>query len=565
MIDEKKRRQIKEYHLIVMLQRDVENFRFYEIQELYNTMRITNRDLLYQLDKHALPFTDLEQCVYSDIIYLLVDGIMNNGDYEEKCTTLYAKRFPRIVDHISNLQEKLKGGNSLQFSDVLAPIEKQLNKNKLELGEFDFLLFLFFGSKELIDAIDIPYEIIVGEMNWVRTRQGTEYELNDDRVVFEDGEKVFGSSAYYKYIERQRNRLCEYLGVTQNNLSKEILKRFDMDLRQEDRSFVVSEGMPGISTMATHYVMQLEHGCTRWYSSIVGSRTLKNRVGSIGFKPDLEEIINRYYKARVFTKYTSRLNQGYKEFRKSDLFGSKADNPLEDYISICFLYQIDIVYQMFKFTQRQYYNDFSWENITGRNRLLQNQQTILDLREEIARKEDALQRKEAELSIVIGNSAKNGEERLKIATEEIRSLNQIIDRKDGEIEKLNTQIQSLKEFIELSTQTEDEVGEPIDIVDLQNHKYLFVGFFEEALPELKMRFPGSCFMTSEGYSLTNIKVDAVVLLIKWMSHGMLYKIRAERKLQDIPIIYCNSKNINNIYSDMQQGLMRSNYKLITNN
>ena len=166
---------------------------------------------------------------------------------------------------------------------------------------------------------------------------------------------------------------------------------------------------------------------------------------------------------------------------------------------------------------------------------------------------------------MIGNSAKNGEERLKIATEEIRSLNQIIDRKDGEIEKLNTQIQSLKEFIELSTQTEDEVGEPIDIVDLQNHKYLFVGFFEEALPELKMRFPGSCFMTSEGYSLTNIKVDAVVLLIKWMSHGMLYKIRAERKLQDIPIIYCNSKNINNIYSDMQQGLMRSNYKLITNN
>ena len=59
-------------------------------------------------------------------------------------------------------------------------------------------------------------------------------------------------------------------------------------------------------------------------------------------------------------------------------------------------------------------------------------------------------------------------------------------------------------------------------------------------------FSNSIFMESETHNLSGIEVDAIVMLIKWMSHGMFYKIKASNNLSKVKCIMCNTKNINSI-------------------
>ena len=43
---------------------------------------------------------------------------------------------------------------------------------------------------------------------------------------------------------------------------------------------------------------------------------------------------------------------------------------------------------------------------------------------------------------------------------------------------------------------------------------------------------------------------AIVMLVRWMSHSMFYKIKATGSLTDTKIIMCNTKNKDTIYQKM---------------
>ena len=59
----------------------------------------------------------------------------------------------------------------------------------------------------------------------------------------------------------------------------------------------------------------------------------------------------------------------------------------------------------------------------------------------------------------------------------------------------------------------------------------------------------------ETNNLSGIKVDAVVMLIKWMSHSMFYKVKASSALSHSKIIMCNTKNIDTILQKMYDELL----------
>ena len=52
-------------------------------------------------------------------------------------------------------------------------------------------------------------------------------------------------------------------------------------------------------------------------------------------------------------------------------------------------------------------------------------------------------------------------------------------------------------------------------------------------------------------------VDAVVFLIKYMSHALFYKVQNAASLNDVPRVYCNNRNINNIYANIYEQLKKS--------
>lgn len=61
-------------------------------------------------------------------------------------------------------------------------------------------------------------------------------------------------------------------------------------------------------------------------------------------------------------------------------------------------------------------------------------------------------------------------------------------------------------------------------------------------------------MESETTDISNISVDAIVFLTKWMSHAMFYKVKKSSIYQKVPSAMCNTKNIDRILFDMERQL-----------
>ena len=59
-------------------------------------------------------------------------------------------------------------------------------------------------------------------------------------------------------------------------------------------------------------------------------------------------------------------------------------------------------------------------------------------------------------------------------------------------------------------------------------------------------------MEEETTSINNIQVDGIVMLIKYMSHAMFYKVNSSGLLKEVPVVRCNTKNISNIYRKMTE-------------
>ena len=220
------------------------------------------------------------------------------------------------------------------------------------------------------------------------------------------------------------------------------------------------------------------------------------------------------------------------------------------------MYEMDVLYKMFAIMQKQYYKDFSWEKITNQDLTTRYENIITNLQEVIADKEhkiNILAQEKSTLSLQI--TANNSKQTAPLVSENNKLL-KVIENKDSEIVDLKKKLQYQEQFIEeLNTSEVENKDITFDLDVLQSKRYLFVGHISSALPELKYKFPNSVFMESETYNLSGVEVDAVVMLIKWMSHSMFYKIKSTGALAQTKIIMCNTKNINTIFQKIFENII----------
>ena len=96
----------------------------------------------------------------------------------------------------------------------------------------------------------------------------------------------------------------------------------------------------------------------------------------------------------------------------------------------------------------------------------------------------------------------------------------------------------------------------LDISHLYGKRFLFVGKLHESNAKLKQSFPTSIFMETDTANIKALKVDGVVFLIRNMGHSMYYKVMQSNQFAELPKIYCNSRNINNIYQSMLNSMLK---------
>ncbi len=396
----------------------------------------------------------------------------------------------------------------------------------------------------------------------------------DASVVFNTGEPIFEDPLFKKYMERRLEELSEYCNRFYNRT----------DVTTENIYEVLLDGM------RRHTAQQeqpLHDKCVRTkyfqvYSGInnMVMRTL-NRLGGPqlihvttpttisegkGYLPDIEALVTDFYREyiriRVFQHVTDNWDKASDSGTSiSKLYLSRECIPDPAYVlsSIHFLFNIEVLNHMYEELRKKYYIDFSWEkqnyiaseqalkdDLSEMRRMLSDVQSRLDS----ANEKVLFYKAQAEVSRTMQNSPV-----ILARTESL--FEKKLDQKDEEIARLRKELALKDAYIQLISQPDEEIATTAYDKDaVAAHKYLFVGRWQEAYPGLKKAFPNSVFLDSPAKDIS-ADVDAVVFLIKYMSHALFYKVQNAASLNDVPRVYCNNRNINNIYANIYEQLKKS--------
>jgi len=282
-----------------------------------------------------------------------------------------------------------------------------------------------------------------------------------------------------------------------------------------------------------------------WYEMLTSDYQSEVVGMGLKYKPDVDYIIDHYYMQLMRYRYgqIDEINKIYL------IKHCKSDSPLIALVSILFMYSVDLFSKMFMNLMEDYYRNFSWEKVVHQKLADRYENIIASLEKEMHLQKDRLENSELQIQALNEQIRKDRGEEIIPFEQSMKKLSDEINRKDEEIESLKQQIKSMDEYMQILSGKEDvESKETADIAMLQSKRYLFVGAVKEALPELKRTFPNSLFMETETFSLQGIQVDGIIMLIKYMS--MFYKIKSVNALKDVPIVMCNTKNMNTVYNKM---------------
>lgn len=547
------------YHIMSLLSQDIIDKRYTELQQLYEALRFKdNKKLVEKLSEERnipLPFTEI---IYNDILLVIADYIMERSEILDLFETLYIKRYPHIQRLFSDIESQYKKHGSISY-------KKSLNYNNRESHFFYYFVYkseifkepdkIFNGFNFKKDEALLNYCFYLPDKNLIDDQlifcsDTEEFTKHIQHSSCNEKESVLDSVYFKKYINKRRIALAEYLGIEENNLAEYI--HSEMKAQIHENGLAASRyGTIGTIETFTRNIIADSNGGTFWYSQMTGTYGTNEKFRGFNYIPDVDRLIENYYKSYVTSRYLEEMkkNEG---FTKLTLSRECIPQNIEaDYQMILCMYEMDVLYKMFSIMQNQYYQDFSWEKITNQDMAKRYEQIIANLEKAIKDKENQIEillQKNHVLSLqIVADSSKQTAP----LVAENNKLLKVINDKDSVIEDLKRQLQYQVDFIaELNKPEAVEMDNSYDIEKLQTRRFLFVGHIAEALPELRHKFPNSLFMDNESFNLSGIEVDAVVMLIKWMSHSMFYKIKSAGNLSQVRTIMCNTKNVDTILKKM---------------
>lgn len=552
------------YNAMQLLSLDIQKKRYTELQQVYEALNLRNNDkLVNKLEEERNIGEIFTRTVYVDVVLVIADYIDERPEIVELIDVLYSKRCPRIKKTFLEWETQYKSTETVQDAKSF----------KTSLTEMCYLHFLFYKS----EIFDEPDKVLKG-FDFEQDRYLLNYSFYvTDKNTFDNAlifctsseeekqylsnssnrsrkEYVLRSKFFDKYLIKRRNELADYLQIDEESLDVYIHSK--MKSQSKDGEASIRSGIVGQIEIFTKDIIANQNGGTSWYNAMTTTGNSKEYGKSILYVPDVNKLIENYFKSYVATKYIELVLEKNLEFTKLTLSRECVpDNYEIVYRTILCMYEMDVLYKMFAIMQKQYYIDFSWEKITNQNLATRYENIISNLEQTINEKEkkiNVLSQKNTMLSLQI--VADNSKQTAPLVIENNNLIHQL-EEKDLEIEKLKQQLKWQEEFI--SELKQPEIGiekETYNLDQLQNKRYLFVGRLD-MLSELKHKFPNSVFMNTDTTNISNIEVDAVVMLIRYMSHSMFYKVKASAILNNTICIKCNMKSIDGILQSMYDAIV----------
>lgn len=565
LTDEQRKIGIK-YNIMQLLSTDIRNKRYNELQKIYESLNLRNNDkLVNKLNEERTVGALFTSIVYTDILFVIADYINDRQEIADLVDLLYAKRCPKIKKMFIDWETQYASVGTI----------KSVPKFKMSYTENYYLHFLFYKS----DVFTEPDKVLKG-FDYEEDRYMLNYSFYmtdkntfDNAFIFcadekeareylsnggadrEDKEFVLQSKFFDRYLAKRRCELADYLQIEENKLAEYIHN--EMKSHSKNGEMPTRSGIVGQIEIFTRDIIANQNGGTSWYNAMTTTGNEKWYGESVLYVPDVDGLIRNYFKSYIATRYIELVVEKKQGFNKITLSKDCIPSSYEMvYQTILCMYEMDVLYKMFALMQKQYYTDFSWEKITNQDVATRYEDIISDLEQTITDKENkikSLVQKNNTLSLQI--TADKSKQTAPLVAENNKLL-KVIEDKESEIADLKRRLEYQELFIsELNKPVNEEVNNTYDLELLQSKRYLFVGHIADALPDLKRKFPNSVFMESETANISNVEVDAVVMLIKWMSHSMFYKVKASRNLSEVKNIMCNTKNIETILQKMYDEIL----------
>lgn len=553
MLTKEENNLLLRYQMLLTLRSSVENGDLDALQKLHELTSINTKQLANRLSEPRIIMAPPQTTLFIDLAYLIFGEAEKKPEILEAFYAIYSRKYTDIIDKLQKAErqylrdhtpyDKFWGGKMLQ---------QQGNSPRTF-----FTLFLLIRSSIIEDKS--IYRLDEREMleASIISCEGVDDPRNDARYKFASGEEIFPSAAFAEFFKSKKAELTqaarEHLAITVES-SEDLAEKLNEALKstEEDDRKYDSYYPDGVVTGCARDLLCAKMYTPRWYDYVTVDNE-KYTHPKLGHSPDMEEIILIYYKNVVKTEYFHyhQLHNGRDMPAEHLSSGKLYTSPLVDLYSVMFMYNLDVYRKLFSTSLEHYYQNFSWEKIAKKEIEIRHSKAVQLLEQQLSLYSKTIEKLTAQ------NSMLQTQMNNRIGSDVIpyeRTISKLqgeIEEQENEIAELKAQLLSKEQFIELLSAAEDiQTDDTIDVDYLKSKRYLFVGRTSEVAPQLKKDFPNSLFMEHESFSLQNIKIDGIVMLIKGMSHSMFYKVNATSSLDSIPIARCNTRNINTIYQAM---------------
>ena len=562
MIPEQERTVLIKNWVHTILKRDASYKYFDIIERLWESSGLTNRDLVDALmSERENKVSNFKDSIFGDMVWLLTNTVFDNAALRSLFSDLYAKRYPKVDNHIKELESNIANGRQVQIS--MPDMMKYVNMKNNDTAAAEYFVFRVYNSDIIVlnDCVDPKFWKLEYEFSLKNLTKAA--DAGDDQICFADGlgDEVFSSVCFKEFVAAQRQALAAHLKIEPNELAEYYDKIVTV---QDDGDGYGFAGCGfGLIPSAIMEMIWLNGG-NGWWLNDIQSQNHKNKY-AYGYRPDFDKLFERYCRASVRMDHQVFTAEGV-PFTHELLENNCAFVEMEALaVSMGYLYTADCVYQLFKQMQKQYYEDFSWEKYRNKDLKSRYENVISDLNTSLAIRDKQFQNLRQHYTSLKKRLEKKNDLALLKELQDKERLLQISDEKDAEIERLKAVIASQNQLIEQLQAAPEEYIPEVDTsrfdVDAENivyqHKYLFVGDIANlGFEELRRKFPSSVFMESNTTNISQIQVDAVVYLIQSMGHSMYYKCKNTAALKDAKIIYFNGRgNVMSLLKVMESAML----------
>ena len=522
------------------------------LRRVFLKSTITPRDVVAEARKVHLLHDSIGTAIYNHIVYAMYHEMRNNPQ-SEIVDAIYECERNDIALH-KKLREYIKYLRDMQKGDYYDYEDQMTN-----VRNFFFLLY---------EEVDIPAPI--SECMWNLTRKlkndhcmGSTKEKFESTREFADGQVIETSKVYAELLDAVTCRMVEYTraiyhtdSISSDNWTSFLGEQLHQGCFLNEQQIPCyklidsrnSATLLGISTL----------GAASYGFSINNIPAIMGYVPSFGIQvsnhhPDVDNLFKIVLQSTIFSFFEGRTDiPETRRVYRHELKDYLLENINMLYDNLVNLYYVDCMYKQMEMLRDEYYYSFQWFYDVEKTHAAISQpmaqvpkQTKTAPSTDNAALLNAQYERERQRVVEMGDTFAH----------ELAEKDRLLKKQRVELDELRRRMELQEEFFERLAADDIFVTSAAgDISQLYGRRFLFVGNVSDFYPELRRTFPNSVFMETENTNIKSVAVDAVVLLIKAMSHKMYYKVKNTGALSLVPQIYCNSKNINLVYDAMVAGM-----------